>query len=133
MDPRAWYENLLRSITDQDVQRVGKILLDHIGEENAISLASLARGAFGKFDGATERKTRVILERLATQHRLPVGAHSGKPGRWLCASEAETQKVIADLEARKRALDERVRALRSAAAPLPEEKQNSKIIQSSLF
>lgn len=120
MKPQEFYQSLLGSITDQDAKIVGGILLNHIGEQNAIALPLLAKQAFGEYNANTERKTRKILELLATEHRMPVWAYSGRSGRWLCADEEERQRVVADLEARIEALTARVKVLRTAIVPAQE-------------
>lgn len=117
MKPVEFYQNLLAQIDEEDLRAVARVMLEHIGMERAIALPELARAAFGEYNVSTERKARILLEELVTRYHWPVGAHSGKPGRWLCENNAELDQVIRDLEARRNALDERIRALRSAIWP----------------
>jgi hypothetical protein len=114
MKPEEWYRELISTITEPDVKRVASIMLSHVGEENAIELRQIALEAFWEYTTATERKTRIILERLVTEHGFAIGAYSGKSGRWLCKDDEEIQRVILDLQARKKSLDERISALRTA-------------------
>ncbi len=127
------YRQIVSSIGEPDVRRVALVMMDHIGEANMISLEELARHCFGAFNASTERKTRKILELLATEHRMPVGAYSGRSGRWLCADEEERQRVVADLEARLGALTARVKALRTAIVPAQEPRFAEREVQFSLW
>lgn len=54
------------------------MLANHIGQQNAITLAELcARTNMG------ERQARRAIELLVNDYSIPVGAHSGKDGRWI--------------------------------------------------
>ncbi|HAD07704.1 MAG TPA: hypothetical protein DCE76_11165 [Anaerolineaceae bacterium] len=114
MRPEEYFAELAGSIGEQDEQKILKILSAHVGEENAIDLKSLTIQAFGEYTTSTERKTRLVLESLVTKYHVPVGAYSGKAGRFICKDDEEIERVTADLEARKQALEERIRALRGA-------------------
>jgi DnaD/phage-associated family protein len=87
MKPEEWYRELISTITEPDVKRMASIMLSHVGEENAIELRQIALEAFGEYTTATERKTRIILERLVTEHGFAIGAYSGKSG--LCTENGD--------------------------------------------
>ena len=78
MTPRDYYRKLSHDITDGEIRLVAFTMADYVGEDNAVRLEDLC-----KLTSMDERKVRMILERLVTEYRLPVCAHSGKAGRWL--------------------------------------------------
>ncbi len=117
IDPTEFFREIVGSITDEETLKIASIMLRHIGEEHLIELKELAVQAFGEFNPATERKTRLILAELVEKHKLPVGAYSGKSGRWLCVDEEEKERVIQDLEARHNSLQDRIRNIRMARTP----------------
>ena len=117
-DPQRYYSDLLRSITEQDVYAVLRVMLNHVGEDNSISLDAIGNLAFG--DIAQDRKTRACLETLVTKYGVPVGAYSGKAGRWICASAEEIERVAADLESRVQSTNDRIAALRRIPLPYRE-------------
>ena len=92
MKPADYYRKLVWSITEADVRLVAGCIAEHVGMENAVRLDRLADRT-----GMNERKVREILSTLTTQYGWPVGAMSGKAGRWLIANEAERDMVLADL------------------------------------
>jgi hypothetical protein len=118
-NPREFYAALIENISVDDVKQVAKIMLSYVGEENAVTLKALAIRIFGEFTTNTERKTRLILEELVTKYRFPIGAYSGKSGRWLCKNKEEIDLVVADLESRRNATANRIRALNMAVVPAP--------------
>lgn len=111
MEPKDYYRKIIDEITEQDVRSVAQILIRHIGEENSIELRDLANMIYGTYNENTERKLRYILEKLVTDYGIPVGARSGKSGRWLCKGRDEIEKVLSDLKARKEALNIRIERL----------------------
>jgi hypothetical protein len=116
-DPSEFYKSLISSIKEDDVKKVAEIMTEFVGEKNNITLRDLAIRVFGEFNTNTERKTRLILEELVTNYRFPIGAYSGKSGRWLCRDAEERDRVISDLESRRDATNKRIRSLRSAVIP----------------
>lgn len=132
MDPRAFYEQLVKQIDDADVRKVAQVMLNHVGEANLITLDDLARAAFDEFTQSTERKTRLILAKLVTDYHMPIGAYSAKPGRWLCADEEERRRVVMDLTARHNETGNRIHSLRLAKVP-PKEPKFEKAVQNSLW
>lgn len=131
-DPYIYYQNLLAAIRESDIRRVAEIMLKHVGEGNSINISQIAVQTFGHYNTTTERQTRSALETLVRQYRMPIGAYSGKNGRWLCASEDERQRAIADLEKRVSSTNERIRSLRHAVIPA-NEPQFEKPAQQSLW
>jgi hypothetical protein len=118
-DPREFYAALIENISVDDIKQVAKIMLSYVGEENAVTLKALTIRIFGEFTTNTERKTRLILEELVTKYHFPIGAYSGKSGRWLCKNKDEIELVVADLESRRNATANRIRALNMAVVPAP--------------
>jgi hypothetical protein len=117
MNPFDFYREIIASITESDTRKVAVIMLQHVGEENLIELKDLCIQSFGDYSPATDRKTRLILADLVEKHKLPVGAYSGKSGRWLCLDDAEKQRVIQDLEARTSSIQDRIRNMRLSRTP----------------
>lgn len=117
-NPHDFYKNLLSTIQERDIKNVAFVMLSHIGEDNSITLKALAMRVYGEFTDSTERKTRAVLEDLVTRYRFPVGASSGKSGRWLCKDRQEIEKVVSDLESRRDATNNRIACLRSAVVPV---------------
>lgn len=133
-DPTEYYRGLVQSITDDDVHRVGNLMLPHVGEKNLILLPDLVRHAFGKYTASTERKTRDILEILTLEYGLPVCSYSGKSGRWLAGSEEEKERCASELERRANSTLARARALRRAVIPPPQQlPRKQPVVQVSLF
>ncbi len=112
MNPSEYYKRLIASITEDDVRRVAEVMAEHIGEENRITLQNLV--ALTKLN---ERTVRVILNTLVIEYGIPIGAQSGRAGRWICANKRELDTVIADLESRANETRNRVNALRVATIP----------------
>ena len=112
MNPSDYYKRLIASITEDDVRRVAEVMVNHIGEENRITLQNLV--ALTKLN---ERTVRVILNTLVIEYGIPIGAQSGRAGRWICANKRELDTVIAELISRATALHERANALRRVQLP----------------
>lgn len=117
MEPTEFYRSLIASIDDAAVKRVASILADHVGEKNSITLEQICLKCYGSHNSTTERQVREILETLVTAYHLPVGAHSGKSGRWLCETEEEREQVAAELDHRAGEIQKRARNLRTAKVP----------------
>lgn len=118
MNPQDYYKRLIASITEDDVRRVAEVMAEHIGEENRITLQNLV--ALTKLN---ERTVRVILNTLVIEYGIPIGAQSGRAGRWICANKRELDTVIAELISRATALHERANALRRAQLPSSDAQQ----------
>lgn len=117
MNPSDYYRSIVASIEERDLKKVAEFMLTHVGETHAVDLSSIAVAVFEEFNPSTERKVRLILEDLTTNYHLPIGAYSGKAGRWLCQDQDEIQRVVADLERRVSSTNDRIRALRMANLP----------------
>jgi MarR-like DNA-binding transcriptional regulator SgrR of sgrS sRNA len=109
MNPREYYHRLSYSIKDAELRLVAYVMSDYIGEENAVKLPTLCKRV-----SMSERKVRMILERLTKEFGIPVGAQSGKAGRFIIATEDERQEVIADLASRVSETQARIQSLRNA-------------------
>lgn len=112
MNPSDYYKRLIAGITEDDVRRVAEIMARHIGEQNRVSIQSLV--AQTKLN---ERTVRVILNTLVIEYGIPIGAQSGRAGRWICANQRELDTVVADLQSRANETTNRIRALRVATIP----------------
>ena len=112
MNPNDYYKRLIASITEDDVRRVAEVMVNHIGEENRITLQNLV--ALTKLN---ERTVRVILNTLVIEYGIPIGAFSGRAGRWICATQQELDMVISDLQSRVNETKARINALRLATIP----------------
>lgn len=117
MNPKAIYEEMVRSIQDMDVRTAARTMSYHVGEAQAISLEMMTFAVFKVADENAKRKTREILERLIEEHGFPVCSHSGKAGRWLAASKEEAAAAAAEREARAEKLLLSARKLRAARLP----------------
>lgn len=123
MKPDEYYKKLIAEITDDDVRKVARVMAEHVGEENAITLKSLClkAGFFKQSDSGAisydERKTRVILNTLVVEYGIPIGAFSGRAGRWICVNSGEVDRVVADLQSRVNETKARINALRLATIP----------------
>jgi hypothetical protein len=109
MTPREIYRRMVSKIKPADVRLVAACFEDHIGAENAVLMPQLCART-----GLHERVVRNILNTLVTEYGIPIGAQSGKAGRWIIADEVERQSVIADLASRVSETNARIRALRGA-------------------
>ena len=124
MNPSEYYKRLIASITEDDVRRVAEVMAEHIGEENRITLQNLV--ALTKLN---ERTVRVILNTLVVEFGIPIGAHSGKDGRWIIDNKAEMDAVIAELTSRANKMNKRANALRRAVLPKTAEPQQTALFE----
>jgi hypothetical protein len=120
MEPFEVYTAIVASIKEQDVKSVANLMLQHIGEDHPITLSDICTAVFGAYNPNTDRKTRLILDDLIEVYRIPIGAYSGKSGRWICKDDAEVIRVTDDLESRVKSTNARIRALRMANIPVRE-------------
>ena len=82
MTPREIYRRMVAKIKPADVRLVAACFEDHIGAENAVLMPQLCART-----GLHERVVRNILNTLVTEYGIPIGAQSGKAGRWIIADE----------------------------------------------
>ena len=115
MTPRDHYRRLMWGIQDAEIRCVAAVMAEHIGEANAVTMPEL-RGRVSM----SERKVRAILERLTKEFGIPIGAQSGKAGRFIISNEFERQAVIADLASRVGETQARIKALREIELPVDE-------------
>jgi len=116
MTPREFYAKKQAEITEAEVRKVARVMTDHIGEENAVRLEEISSRAH-----LGERQTRDVLEILVKDYGFPIGAHAGKAGRWLIASEDERGHVTRELLSREISIRDRRRAIEKAVLPTSED------------
>ena len=123
------YEALLDSITDDDCRKAFDFMLDRgaIGADNRLTIEAISFQLYKAVGDNAIRKTRDVLEILRTEYRVPICSTSGKPGRWLAASEDEKRECLADFYARRDSLSKVINALERA--PVPAAKELSKPAQ----
>ena len=109
ISPKDYFKKLAFSIKDAEIRLVAAIMSDYIGEENAVTIQQLTART-----GLHERVVRSILSTLVTDYGIPIGAQSGKAGRYIIATEDERQAVIADLRSRTAETEKRIKALQRA-------------------
>ncbi|HQH28125.1 MAG TPA: hypothetical protein PLP17_12060 [Oligoflexia bacterium] len=97
MNPNDYYRLKSGEIREADIRLVAACMSDHVGEENAVRLETLVARC-----GLGERQVRDILEVLVKDHGWPIGAHSGKAGRWLARSFDEARETQAEYYSRAR-------------------------------
>lgn len=112
------YERLLPQVTDETERRIMEILVEHVGQENRIACDDLVRqaiygyGSFARPKATDDRKVRLAIASLQEQG-YPILSDSGEGGRWLAKPE-EIETYVAELESRREALAQKIRALRQA-------------------
>ena len=133
MNPRDIYEQIISEITDIETRRLAREMSRHVGKANRITKKQLTIFMFSKVTDATERKTRLIIHNLVTNHHYPICAHSGISGYWLAANRDEVIESAQDSESRAQESINRALALRMCELPavLPEER--ARALQASLL
>jgi hypothetical protein len=136
-DPARFYRELIASIQDTDLKRCAALMTYHIGEQQAISITSIAIKLFSPQSlTANEndiRKARQVLETLIEDYGIPICSHSGKAGRWLAGTQDEINTAAAERESRAAKLIESARKLRNAKLPANVERVTSAVVQQGLF
>ena len=115
------YHQLRASITDDHIRKVFDVLLEHVGQDNAINIDDIAHAVYQSRGDNAVRKARDVIEILRTDYRIPVCSTSGKTGRWLAASEEEKEMCIRDYAARLESTQKVINALRAAKVPASSE------------
>lgn len=116
MSTTEFYDRILASIDDQTVRDVYKVLKNHVGEKNAITLQDLTMAVFpnepvvivirrGKpvreVSETRMREVREAIEMMRNQpYDIPVCSNSGKAGRYLPATLEELYECSAEYIAR---------------------------------
>jgi len=127
MKPGDYYMRLVASISEADVRLVAACMTESVGMENSVRLDDLSRRV-----GMNERKVREILSKLTIEYGWPIGAISGRAGRWIIVNEADRDMVLADLGSRVSETQARIRALR-AAKLAPEAPREVEAVQPALL
>jgi hypothetical protein len=138
MNPSTFYAELVNSIVDYEMRQVARLLSNHVGEQNAITLDALTERVFGLDEDdhvkeSDKRKSRMIIETLIEEHGFPVCSHSGKAGRWLAGTQEEALDAAREREGRAAKLLESARKLRAAKLPASMPKFDQQKLQQSLF
>ena len=120
IDPSHYYRDLVASIDDEITKATAGVMMKHIGRENAIDIADLAKEIGvdeNHQDRKNFRKTRAILEILVRDYRLPVGAIAGSHLRWLCKDTYELREVVYPLRSMLDSLGDRISKLNRCILP----------------
>ncbi len=130
MTPQEIYKRMVATIREADVRLVAACMENHIGQENAVTIQQLTART-----GLHERVVRSILSTLVTDYGIPIGAQSGKAGRYIISTEDERQAVIADLRSRTAETEKRIKALQRATLiqTPPVELREPEGVQETLF
>ena len=111
--PKEYYTKVIMPrVTDAKVRELVEIMADHVGIDNQIQLSELCERL-----NLDERGVRIAIAKLVNDYRVPVGAISGKAGRWIIQNEHEMNLVVNDLERRTASTNARIRNLRAIAIP----------------
>lgn len=86
------------------LKKIKKILEKHVGKENAISAAKIAK-LIGKQEDDTHARTRDILFKTAKKYKLPLAATS--KGYYLIETEDEYNEYIDNLNKRIKGIKKR--------------------------
>ena len=91
MRPSDYYQDLISSITEDDVKRVAYQMTLHVGSDNMVDINRV----YGKVNTSTVRKTREIIERLVrTRHADRCVQRQSR--RFIIRDEAERAMVTAE-------------------------------------
>ena len=84
--PAQIYAELLRSITDTTLYRVARVMIDHQGEDRAISKDAVGMQLWGEYNDSIKRKIELAIGKLCELH-FPVMATSLKTGYYMPVNE----------------------------------------------
>ena len=121
--PARYYAELLSSITDTTLYRVARVMIDHQGEDRAISKDAVGMQLWGEYNDSIKRKIELAIGKLCELH-FPVMATSNKAGYYMPVNENDYEawknehKSRLEHEQEKLALIERLR-LRYLAGDVP--------------
>ena len=87
------------------VRKIRDILVNHVGEKNAITARNISK-AVGIEDGDTFIRTRVLIEKAIRIFRLPVAATTNS-GYFFIANEDELYRYRRSLDGRKLEIEDR--------------------------
>ena len=119
MNPTEYYKKLVAVIDDMELRKCARQLSYHIGENNAISIETLANEVFGETTENTIRRTRNLTETLIEDHGYPVCSRSGVAGRWMPAVKEEGIKAAEERERRAAKLLKSAKQIRANVDRLP--------------
>lgn len=130
MTTTPYYDHILATMPPGVEHQVLAVLRSHIGSDNRISLNQLTKLVTGKVTLTTTRHVRLAIETLRRDYGIAVLSESGRPGRWLAATEDERQECLREFKSRLSHLEAVVQALSRARIPPPSETQ---LVQPPLF
>ena len=99
MNLSEYYRWKSAEIKEADIRLVASCMSEHIGQDNAV------------------KQVRDILEVLVKDYKWPIGAHAGKAGRWIIATEEERWHVANELLSRENEIRMRRKAIEQAQLP----------------
>lgn len=108
------YVDIKAAARDKALERCIINILSGCDKSNRISRKELARQVFaGRANSVNDRKVRLAIASLQSQG-YPILSDSGAGGYWLGNAD-EIEAYIAELESRRAALAEKIKALRSTS------------------
>ena len=109
MNPRMFYEKLSSEIDDEDVAKLLRVLINHVGKENKIDRRSLVNAMYGKYNTSTWRKMRMAKARLIKKEfwfgKISICSSSGEGGYWIALDEEDRESYVAESGSRKAETD----------------------------
>ena len=116
-----FYDKIIARLPQGLEANVLRVLLAHVGAENAISLDELTQTVLDTSNPTSDRQVREAIERLR-RRGIPVLSESGRAGRWLAANREELARCVAEMQTRAGTLQQTIAALRRASVPFDEQK-----------
>jgi len=91
---------------------IRRIMMMHVGRENAITSAAIAKIIGNYFEDATHQGTRESIKECLEESVLPIGANS--KGYFLISSDEEYREYLDNLERRIMGIKKRARLVMEA-------------------
>ena len=91
---------------------IRRIMMMHVGRENAITSAAIAKIIGNYFEDATHQGTRTSITECLEESNLPIGANSR--GYFLISSDEEYREYLDNLERRIMGIKKRARLIKEA-------------------
>lgn len=98
-DPARVYAEIRRSITDEFIYRVSGVMLNHHGEDSAISKENIATELGMEYSSGMKRRLEIAFDKLR-KINFPVMATSGTAGYFIPVTEEEFDKWKAEHQSR---------------------------------
>lgn len=87
-DPARVYSEILRSITDTTLYRVARVMIDHQGEDSAISKEDIAAALGYEYTSGMKRRLEVSIDKLLDKD-FPIMATSAVVGYFIPLTDKE--------------------------------------------